>query len=275
MCNQQVDGSNPSAGSILNRRHRSTVTQRSRRILWFTIAMIVVQPGHAEGDWVSINAVGDVPVYETTATESIANLILFVGGKGWWGRLDSQNFLIRKRRALVAEGANIYIFPNPSKEKITYKYRVSEQHARRIDALVTHIRNQDTLPVVLVGFSRGAVSVANYATRYANSVDGIALVSGIYRSDVAKRNKFSMESIIGKKVDSRVLILHHQEDQCKVTWPSSVRKFFEALENVDKTLVFLSGGEPTGRKCGPLHFHGFEGVESAAVTELMDWIRAN
>ena len=72
-----------------------------------------------------------------------------------------------------------------------------------------------------------------------------------------------------------MLILHHQEDQCKVTWPSSVRKFFEALENVDKTLVFLSGGEPTGRKCGPLHFHGFEGVESAAVTELMDWIRAN
>lgn len=144
--------------------------------------MIVVQPGHAEGDRASINAVGDVPVCETTATESVANIILFVGGKGWWGSLDSQNFLIRKRRALVAEGANIYIFPNPSKAKITYKYRVSEQHTRRIDALVTHIRDRNTLPVVLVGFSRGAVSVANYATRYANSVDRIALLSSsIYK----------------------------------------------------------------------------------------------
>ena len=26
------------------------------------------------------------------------------------------------------------------------------------------------------------------------------------------------------------------------------------------TLVFLSGGRPTGRQCGPLHFHGFQGV---------------
>jgi len=36
----------------------------------------------------------------------------------------------------------------------------------------------------------------------------------------------------------------------------------------------LTDGTPTGGSCGPLHYHGFEGVEASAVRGLIDWALA-
>ena len=246
-----------------------------KKILAIMIAMIASKSVLAAGSNWLIEEVGQVPVYKENAENPWVNLVLFTGGKGWWGNLASQNFLIRQMSSLVNAGANVYIFPNPSREKISFKYRISQEHAKRIEALVRKISTRNELPVILVGFSRGAVSVGKYETTYPGDIDGIALLSAIYKSDITRRNKFAMESIIGNQIHSRLLVLHHEQDQCKVTWPSSAKKFFDTLEEGVKTLVFLSGGRPTGRQCGPLHFHGFQGVEKTAVKALIDWARVD
>ena len=182
--------------------------------------------------------------------------------------------MIRERAALAEWGANVFIFPNPSKQKISFKYRQSEEHLNAINAVIHHVRSLNSDPVFLVGFSKGSVSAASFGKQYPARVDGVALLSGIYKSNKKRPNKFAMGRITSGRYLAPLLVLHHANDQCKVTWPSSARSFFESLDAKEKHLIMLTDGTPTGGLCGPLHYHGFEGVEASAVRGLIDWALA-
>ena len=47
--------------------------------------------------------------------------------------------------------------------------------------------------------------------------------------------------------------------------------FFNRLEAINKTLKLISGVEATGRKCGPFHKHGLEGIEFKAISIMTNW----
>ena len=238
------------------------------------LGLLIGQSVVAQGSWITINAVGALPVSFIESDNPKLNLVVFSGGGGWKGNLTSRNFVIRERVALAERGANVFIFPNPSKRKISFKYRQSEEHLNAISAVIHHVRSLNSDPIFLVGFSKGSVSAASFGKQYPARVDDVALLSGIYKSNKKRANKFAMGRITSERFLAPLLVLHHAKDQCKVTWPSSAQSFFESLDAKEKHLIMLTDGTPTGGSCGPLHYHGFEGVEASAVRGLIDWALA-
>ena len=58
-----------------------------------------------------------------------------------------------------------------------------------------------------------------------------------------------------------------------VSDPEEAASFFETIKAPKKKIVMISGGDQTGRECGPFHHHGYEGVEGKAVTAIITWLR--
>ena len=81
-----------------------------------------------------------------------------------------------------------------------------------------------------------------------------------------------MQTVIGTSGYTKILIIHHENDCCKVCQPASARQFYEDLETKHKTIKMISGGGSSGGCNGPFHHHGFEGVEDAVVEEIVSWI---
>jgi len=218
---------------------------------------------------------GTAPLFELVDKNNSVNLIFFNGGPGWWGNLNSKNFLIRERMSFFEKGANIFIFPNTAKkQKMSYDDRLNGLHRDKIHKLVNEIRNRNDLPIFLVGISRGAVSVGSYIAEYGKEVDGAILISAIYFNDrVSKRNAYSMQEVIGRKPKTKILIIHHESDGCKICQPSSAQDFFNTIEGVEKSLFWVSGGQSSGDPHGPFHHHGYEGVENIAVDYLINWVK--
>ena len=217
---------------------------------------------------------GKAPMYQMVRNDAKANIILFNGGPGWWGNLKSKNFLIREREKIFSKGLNVFLFPNKKKKyKMTYGDRLKSDHITRIRKLIEDIRTQNELPVFLAGISRGAVSVGRFVSQYGQKIEGAALLSGIYyNTRITKKNAYSMQRVIGTDAPTSILVLHHEDDCCKLCQPSSAKQFFEELKIKSKTLAMISGGGSSGSCNGPLHHHGFEGVENQAVDHLVAWI---
>lgn len=220
---------------------------------------------------------GTAPLFELVDKKNSVNLIFFNGGPGWWGNLNSKNFLIRERVSFFKKGANIFIFPNAEKkQKMSYDDRLNGLHRNKINKLVNEIRSRNDLPIFLVGISRGAVSVGSYIAEYGKEVDGAILMSAIYFHDrISKRNSYSMQEVIGTTPKTKILIIHHDSDGCKICQPSSAQDFFDSIEGEEKSLLWVSGGQSSGDPHGPFHHHGYEGVENIAIDHLINWVKKN
>ena len=158
---------------------------------------------------------------------------------------------------------------------MTYEDRLKGDHISRIQRLVEDIEAHNSLPIFLVGISRGAVSSGKFVSEYGDQVDGLILLSGIYfNAEITKKNAYSMQTVIGKTAPTNVLVAHHQDDCCKVCQASSAKRFYEELIINTKTLQIFSGGGSTGSCNGPYHHHGFEGIEEEVVENLVKWIKS-
>ena len=108
---------------------------------------------------------------------------------------------------------------------------------------------------------------------YSHAGDGAVQPDGIYyNTEITKRNAYSMQEVIGSSVPTNVLVVHHEEDCCKVCEPVSARQFYEELKIKNKALNMVSGGGSSGSCHGPFHHHGFEGVEQIVVEGLVSWV---
>ena len=81
-----------------------------------------------------------------------------------------------------------------------------------------------------------------------------------------------MESVIGTRVSTATLIVHHRDDTCHVTPFGHAENFYQSLTAPVRDLLDYSGGGSSGRECGPLNHHGFEGLESRVATDISKWI---
>jgi len=216
---------------------------------------------------------GSAPMFQMLSKESKVNLVLFNGGPGWWGNLRSRNYLIRERNEFKKFGANVFIFPNSAKEKMSYHDRLDDSHIKRIRQLVKEIKSINNLPIFLVGISRGTVSVGAFIEQYGQEIKGAILLSGIYWNDFGpNRNNYSMQEIIGEQPKTTILVVHHKEDCCKICEPQSAQEFFKNIKTNDKSLILMSGGNATGNCHGPFHHHGFEGIEKVTAEKIMNWV---
>ena len=229
--------------------------------------------GNAET--LSIKTISELDIIAFERIDAKANLISFIGGKGLRnseGR--TRNFLGTQSKVFFESGYNYYLYPNvDSHSKATYPYRLSEDNIDRIRALVEFLKQRNSLPTILIGFSRGSVDVSAYSNQHKETIKGIVLMSGIYLNNSRKASEYSIDKIVGDNIEVPFLIVHHENDQCRVSNPDEAAAFFGSVISQTKAIAIITGGGGTGRECGPFHHHGYEDVEAAATSAVLKWLK--
>ena len=219
----------------------------------------------------------------------VAAVILFAGGHGVLGlksatemRWGSNNFLVRSRDKFADRGFLVAVVDAPSdqKKRMNVKFRMSKDHASDIEAVATYLKRKYNLPVWLVGTSRGTLSAANAAIG-ADNIDGLVLTATITKAnpdwDVASSHPDGVASMAVDEISVPTLIMSHEDDECPVTPPSGVAMLKRKLANASRSQVILleGGPEPEGEACEGQSEHGFYGIETEAVDEIADFIKAD
>ena len=238
--------------------------------------LICTSSSYSEEISVFNKSISELPIHITLPEKIKANVIAIVGGKGINNAMGkSNNYLTRNKNNFVNSDIAFYLFPNFKKsDTASYKFRASSHQVKRIKLLVEYIKTQNKHPIFILGFSRGSVDTAAYAKKFPDSLKGIIIISGVYKNQTKKAKLFSMEKIIGKSINVKTLIVHHEKDACKVTQFKYAFKFFKSLK-WQKELFKYTDGKGTGRVCGPYHHHGYEGIEDKVSNDISDWIINN
>jgi hypothetical protein len=215
--------------------------------------------------------------------EPKAAAILFAGGDGGlrinesgalgWGK---GNFLVRSAPLFVENGIAVAILDAPS-DRQSYPYlagfRQSAEHAADVKVVIAWLRDNTKLPVWLIGTSRGTQSVASVATQLAgaDAPKGIVLTSTILNDGRSR----PVPNMPVNTLTMPVLVVHHEQDACRVTLYRDIPKLMEKLASVrDKELITFRGGESSGDPCEAMAYHGYSGLEKEVVARIAGWITA-
>jgi len=216
--------------------------------------------------------------------KAVATVILFAGGNGILniapdGSIGNDgNFLVRSRDSFARHHLMVAVIDAPSDRLPApglSDFRKSAGHAQDIAAVIAFLRNEATIPVWLVGTSRGTTSAANGAIRLqAGGPDGIVLTSSIVNA-ADTGSLFTMDL---EKITDPALVVHNANDACPTTLfqdlPPVVAKLM--LAPIEVHQLTITGGkppEPNADPCGPFHYHGYLGIEDAVVARISNWIR--
>jgi hypothetical protein len=224
-----------------------------------------------------------------------ALVVLFAGGNMTTGITGDpatgqvftagRNFLVRSAALFARHGFLALALDRPSNGPLPNPefdlYRVSAAHAHDVVAVASHV-NRANLDVFLAGTSRGTLSVVaqhmlgigSMLSSPVTSPAGAALYIG----------HPGTPSLQPGFVQVPVHVLFHGQDACPVTTPADAVALHTQflLAGVDSRLDMLLGGfDLTGTDgidaCDSLTFHGFLGIENAAVRRIagrMDGILA-
>jgi pimeloyl-ACP methyl ester carboxylesterase len=205
------------------------------------------------------------------------SVVLLTGGAGGIGLKDgvptSDNFLIRSRDHFAGHKFNVAVVGRPSDmQDLDYPSRISAEHVEDLRRVVSYLKKDTALPVLLVGTSRGSVSATAAAIAFGNQeLAGIVLTASV--TSASKAGAVPQQRLDAVRIP--VLVLHHQYDACWVCRPREVPRIISGLKNapVKKLVMVDGGGDPRGDPCEALHWHGFIGMEKEAVDIIGDWIK--
>jgi len=175
----------------------------------------------------------------------------------------------------VKRGVVAVVIDAPSDQRggwgMTDEFRFSKEHLADVRAVIADLsRRLPSLPIFLIGTSRGSISAASVGARVDGGIAGVVLTSSMFRATNPRArepgpglSRFDFGSI---KVP--VLIVHHREDACAVS-PygdgASLAKTFP--------LVSVTGGlPPTSDACEPMSPHGYLGRETETVDAIVNWM---
>ena len=226
----------------------------------------------------SLRALVDVPARPRAA------VILFAGDNGCLGLTENGeqtslqgNFLARSRDLFAKAGLVTVLVDVPANVsgQSAQSYRTSADQAQDAAMVMEFVRKQWHVPVALVGTSRGTISAANTAARLERgNADALVLTSSVTQSG-KKANGTIYDAGLGR-ISLPVLILHNEQDACKVSPYSGVQGLQRALKNAPrKDIVALSHGDAIADACQGMSAHGYMGIEGQAVSAIANWIFAN
>jgi dienelactone hydrolase len=259
----------------------------------FVIILIAVSLGfwHAAFGQVSERVV-DIPTRPgvtqrfllLTPEKPKADVVLFAGGDGGLEislngsiRFLNNNFLVRTRKLFANRGLAVAVIDAPSDhQRMALKeFRQKPEHVADINALIAWLKQQNNLPVWLVGTSRGTQSAAFIATELSVSQggpDGLVLTSTILLDDKGR----AVPEMPVEKIAIPVLVIHHEQDGCKHCPFSATSGLMKKLDRSPrKELITFRGGENRGDPCEALAYHGFNGLDKEVVGKIADWIIQN
>jgi hypothetical protein len=239
--------------------------KRIRRIAgWLLLAVALPAAGAGlpadELIATATTAGGEVVPYILNAANSQPKFItiLFPGGNGQMNpRLDDErvvygfggNFLIRGREFIVDD------------EFATVATNTTSDESR-VQALLDDLkRRYPNAQIYLMGTSRGTIATVKLAAFLADRIAGV-----IHTSSMGS----SIYSFNAKEFRNRQLIVHHRNDQCKVTRYNSAEHAHEAYGT---ELITMEGGISEGDPCEAYAHHGYRGIERETMEAIKQWIR--
>ncbi len=249
------------------------------RLFICIIVLCLTAPAVAESDrLVKIDSRPGVAVsfYYMKREGAKASVVLLTGGGGGIGMKNgiptSNNFLVRSRDLFAANGFNVAVVGKPSdKDTLDGSFRISPEHIEDLRQVLDFLKNDEGVPVWIVGTSMGSISATSVATVVSKEeVSGIVLTSSVTQKKIGAVPEQRLESI---RVP--VLVVHHEFDECKICVPSEVSQIIRGLKNAPiKKEVYVKGGaNPRGDPCEALHKHGFIGMEKEVVDLISAWIK--
>jgi pimeloyl-ACP methyl ester carboxylesterase len=134
------------------------------------------------------------------------------------------------------------------------------------------IAKRTTAPVWLVGTSQGTLSAAVNAAELGPVVAGVVLTSTV----TGQQAGGAVSDIALEKIVVPVLIYHHKQDSCRITPAYAAERLIKRLTQapVKKYIEVDGGKDPVGDPCEAFHYHGFIGMETQAVTQMVQWIKS-
>jgi hypothetical protein len=161
-------------------------------------------------------------------------------------------------------------------------FRTTPQHADDLGKVIADVRKRTSLPVWIVGTSRGTISAANAATRLTGSAapDGVVLTSAITSGGPGGQKPWVVQTVFDLKLEAiraPVLVVGHAADNCPRTPASLMGNITARTNGAREQVVTVSGGSGGARAgldaCQGQTPHGFLGQEAAVVAGIARFIR--
>ncbi len=188
---------------------------------------------------------------------------------------DNDNFLVRSRGEFTSRGVGAVIIDAPSDQQenwgMTDEFRRGQQHFTDVSAVVKELGKRfSSLPVFLIGTSRGSLSAAALGARFGPQIAGVVLTASMFRPAGARSREpgRGLSGFDYSTIKTALLFVHHVSDLCSVT------PYADAARLVDQyPLITVFGGRsPQSEPCGPLSAHGFFGREADTVEQIVNWM---
>jgi hypothetical protein len=219
-------------------------------------------------------------------------LVLLAGGGGHLDldgkgcpRALTGNFLVRSLDHFHRAGFATAVVDSPSDhigDNGLRGFRMSPQHADDLGKVIADLRRRTSLPVWMVGTSRGTISAANAAARLAGSgaPDGVVLTSAIMSGGSGGQKPWAAQTVFDLRLDAirmPILLVGHAADGCPRTPAGLMANVVARTSSERKQVVTVTGG-PGGAKigldaCQGSTPHGFLGQETAVVAGIGRFIR--
>jgi hypothetical protein len=213
--------------------------------------------------------------------------ILFPGGAGVIGVADKSgeptikhpgNFLIRSRDKFNALGIATISLDAPSDQSdgMTGDFRMGEDHARDVAAVIAWARQKTKIPLWLVGTSMGSISAANAASRLAGQFDGLILTSSVSAATKHGGAGQGVLSVDLSKIATPALVMDHVNDACAASPPENADVIAKRFASSSRVAVkMIEGGDtPKSGPCEAFSYHGYLGVEDKAVVAIVSFMLA-
>ena len=217
-------------------------------------------------------------VFWEAAPDAKGTVLLFPGGGGGFGNVvegkaSGGNFLVRSASYFLTSGFNVAIFGRPNGMELGWAERTEPDHMADAAAVLRFVKEKSSLPVWVIGTSRGTISAAAIAINVQDpAIAGLVLTSSVVR--YATPGAVPRQDL--KAIRVPVLVYHHAQDACKHCQASGIPQILSGLSRtaVKKLMVVDGGANPTGDVCGARHWHGFIGMEQEAVAQIASWMKA-
>ena len=251
------------------------------RVLVLLALMLAACAAHAEGSLLKVPTREGVvtTLFWEAAPDAKATVFLFPGGGGGFGKVKDGkatggNFLVRSAPYFLANGFNVAIFGRPNDmDELGWTERTEPKHMTDVAKVLEFVKQKSSLPVWIVGTSRGTVSATAMAINVRDpAIAGLVLTSSVVR--YATPGAVPRQDL--KAITMPVLVYHHAKDACKHCQASEAPLIIKGLTNaaVKKLMVVDGGGNPSGDECAGQHWHGFIGMEHEAVDQIARWIKS-
>ena len=220
-----------------------------------------------------------------------AALILLPGGNGALkitptGEMSADlglNFLIRSRNEFALQGLYVAALDAASDQQAGMNgfVRLSRQHAQDIEKILSDVKQRTNARLWLIGTSAGTLSVANAASRLAQSPSrpyGIILTSTQTAIDPGHCGKTVYDAPL-VDIKGPVLIVSHRDDGCACSpgGTAAGAKLLNALSGASakEHKIFTGGDPPLSSACNARSPHGYFGIEANVVKTIAEWIENN